>query len=138
MLWAAPEPLPSLTTFIYPHGGIGAIADTFRPFNKVVRYQPRELQQAPCLRVTQSSLELLGFYARLQVIFVNTDDTAHPRIPPITPRPLDVRCPIARCPPNVPLSGRGASHRRTADVGLHDDRRAQNDQDQARRATLCR
>src|SRR5262245_14230751 len=76
MLWAAPEPLPSLTTFIYPHGGIGSIANTFRPFDKVVRYQPRELQQAPCFPVTQSSLELLGFHASLQVIFVNTDDTA--------------------------------------------------------------
>ena len=47
MLRAAPEPLPSLTTFVYPHGGIGALANTFRPFDKVVGYEPRELQQAP-------------------------------------------------------------------------------------------
>src|SRR5262250_344308 len=80
MLWAAPEPLPSLTTFIYPHGGIGALANTFRPLDKVVGDQPRELQQASCFRVTQNSLEPLGFYASLQLIFVNTDDTAHPRI----------------------------------------------------------
>src|SRR5215470_7801293 len=48
-----------------------------------MRNKSWELQQATGFGVTEHLLELLDVNSRLELIFVNTDDTCHARTPPV-------------------------------------------------------
>src|SRR5262245_16702210 len=82
MLRGAPKVFPGLAAFIDPHGSVATTTDAFGALYKVLRDKSRELQQATGFGLTEHLLELLDVDSRLELIFVNTDDTPHARTPP--------------------------------------------------------
>src|SRR5215475_8070390 len=82
MLRAAPEVFPCLAALVDPHGSVATTTDALGALHKVVRDKPWEQQQATGFGVTEHLLELLDIDSRLELIFVNTDDTPHARTPP--------------------------------------------------------
>src|SRR5437899_4162448 len=77
VLRGAPNPFPSLTAFIDPHGRVGVRPRALHALHEVVGRETGQVEQAACLGVAKRLLESRRIASRFQIIFVDADDSSH-------------------------------------------------------------